>query len=553
MSLFGFFLGFSVWLMFQTFSYDYERGLFLVGAHVYSDFAATLPLIRSFSFGDNWPVEYPHYSGEPIHYHFLFFLLVGWLEKIGLPIHWALNLPSALGFFAILATLYVLAKRLFNDARIALLSVMFFLFNGSLSFWEYFKTHLLSLSTLNDISAITKFTAMGPWDGGPVLAFWNLNVYINQRHFCLALGFLLIFILSCLLLENRSKKVHVNTALFFGIIIGLFPLIHKPVMLMFAVVMSVYFIAFPYLRKFLFLVGAVSLVEMAILWLLSFTLGAGASEAIGWYPGFAIHDAKSFGEILTFFWYQFGLHCILIPIGVCLAPKRARLFILPALIVFVIAFSFRFSTDVLANHKFINFFLVVAQMLSAYVVMRGYDLMTRVFDKFHKPIRQTGNSLIKVMLAAVVLPLTLSGIIDFFPIVNAHMYEIQGSESSPEARWLHENTPKDAVVLNGLYLYDPASIVGRKIFLGYGYFVVTAGYDFWGRLEIFKKIVSSNDQKIFCPLLRENHIGYVISQDNRGDPDLPPTNHAYFTQNYTPSFVSPNRKISIFSTEILCS
>ena len=64
--LYAILLWFSTWIMFKTFSYDFETGKIMVGKKIWSDLAANLPLIRSFSYGDNWPPEYPIYPGEPI-------------------------------------------------------------------------------------------------------------------------------------------------------------------------------------------------------------------------------------------------------------------------------------------------------------------------------------------------------------------------------------------------------------------------------------------------------------------------------------------------------
>jgi hypothetical protein len=58
--------------MLRTFSYDYENSTILIYSMMLSDFAATIPLIRSFSMGDNWPPEYPIFPGSPIRYHYLF-------------------------------------------------------------------------------------------------------------------------------------------------------------------------------------------------------------------------------------------------------------------------------------------------------------------------------------------------------------------------------------------------------------------------------------------------------------------------------------------------
>ena len=89
-SIFGFFL------MFSTFSS--MDGNMIISSKAWSDFASHIPLIRSFSLGSNFPVEYPLFPGEPIKYHFIFYYLVGLLEKIGLNIGLALNIPSFIGF-----------------------------------------------------------------------------------------------------------------------------------------------------------------------------------------------------------------------------------------------------------------------------------------------------------------------------------------------------------------------------------------------------------------------------------------------------------------------
>ena len=121
--------------MWRTF--QYHNHTFYISAKVWSDFAAHLPLIRSFSWGQNWPPEYPLFPGEPIRYHFLFYFLVGQLEKLGLPLDWALNLPSALGFGGLLTIIYLFSKFIFQSSLTGFLAVILFLFNSSLSFLEF--------------------------------------------------------------------------------------------------------------------------------------------------------------------------------------------------------------------------------------------------------------------------------------------------------------------------------------------------------------------------------------------------------------------------------
>jgi len=103
-------LVFSFFLMFKTFQITPDGNLKLA-LKLWSDFAATIPLIRSFSLGDNFPPQYPIFAGPPIRYHFLFYLVVGFLEKIGVRLDWALNIPSAISFFALILIIYFFTNK----------------------------------------------------------------------------------------------------------------------------------------------------------------------------------------------------------------------------------------------------------------------------------------------------------------------------------------------------------------------------------------------------------------------------------------------------------
>jgi hypothetical protein len=535
---------FSVWIMLRTFSYDYDNSRILVAGSIRSDFAATLPLIRSFSMGDNWPPEYPIFPGSPIRYHYGFALLVGKLEAIGVPIHWALNIPSIVGFFLILLMIHLLAKKWFGDPRIGVLGIAFFLLNGSLGFLQFFQKFPLSLSTVNDIVSNRYFSAMGPWDHGNVLGVWHLLVYISQRHFSIALGILLSFVYVCHCLEGKSRKSQLYWALFFGILIGVFPVFHKAVLLIFAVVMVVYFLLLPFSRLFLFATGAISILVMGLLWLLSFN-PFGAATGFGWYPGFMIHGSLSLVNAVKFFWYQFGLHAVLIPVGYCLVPKRVKIFMLPAVIVFIAAFLFRFSQrEVLVGHKFFNFFLIMGQILTAYVVVRAFDFASTKFPR--AKILSFG------MAGVLVFFLTLSGVIDVFPIANLGSHKAPDVDSKPGARWFADNTPGDAVVLTSQFMYSPASIAGRKIFLGYAYFTNSAGYDTRGRRKIVDAIYRGDNRDSMCRLLHLNNISYVEVDEFKPNPRRPAVNVEYFRANFVPEYVSENGRYEVYSTAALC-
>jgi hypothetical protein len=535
---------FSFWIMFRTFSYDSESSSILVSNLLWSDFAATLPLIRSFSMGENWPPEYPIFPGSPIRYHYLFFFLVGKLEALGVPLHWALNVPSALGFFLLLAMIYLLGRKWFDDARVGVLGVVFFLFNGSMGFVQFFQKFPPSLATLSALLSHDQFSAMGPWDGGQVLGVWHLLVFVNQRHFSVALGILLGFIYVCHRLEGARRGSQLGWALLCGTLIGFFPIFHKPVLLMFAVVMSAYFMLLPRSRPFLLATGAVSVLVMGLLSVLPFNAFA-APGGFGWYPGFMIHDSLGLIHTLKFFWYQFGLHALLIPLGCCLAPRRLRGLLIPPFIVLGIGFLFRFSEkEVLVGHKFFNFFLLIGQLFTAYAIVRAYDFASENLPRWR----------VAALAAAAggVSLLTLSGVIDFLPIANRHTVAIRDIRANPAARWFAENTPKDALVLTSEYFYPAPSIAGRKVFMGYAYFTDSAGYDTEGRLEIVESIYRAESLEGMCSLLRSNRIDYVDVEEHGADQGRPPVNLQYFRENFSADYVSADGRYAVYSTARMC-
>ncbi len=502
------FLLFSLFLMFHTFGYDSAQKNILIARTLWSDFGSHIPLIRSFSMGNNWPPEYPIFPGEPIRYHFLFYLLVGMLAKIGFRLDWALNIPSALGFTLLLFGIWTLATLLFKDKRIAVLSILFFLFNGSLSFIKFFTRQPLSFRD---------FPAFGPWDGGMITAFWNLNIYTNQRH--LAWGFALgIWFLVWVV----SSKKPIIGALLWGLSIGALPYFHQPTLIIMAILMGTNFLFFPRLRLPILIAASIGLFLIA-----PQLLTMPKTESLSWFPGYLIHDKLSIINFLSFWFQNLGLHTILIPFGFFILPSRAKKILLPLFFLFILGNLFKFSMEVAANHKFFNFALILGNMISAYVIIR-------------------------MRVPILVGILILSGLIDFFVIVNDTKGPLPDVGNNQTASWIAANTPKDAVFLNSSFLYHPASLAGRKIFLGWPYFAWSAGYDTYGRMAEMRTMYESKNPNVFCPLLKKHTISYVTVEDTKGDPNLPNIDVSYFLDNYKPAFEDADGKLRIYSFLVLC-
>jgi len=516
-------LAFSFWLMLHTFSW--QDGSILIASKAWSDFASHIPLIRSFSLGDNWPPEYPIFPGEPIRYHFLFYWGVGILEKLGLRIDYALNIPSALSFFLLLLSIYLLARHLFKSRFVASLSVLLFLFNGSFSCLEFFRAHPLSINTLSDLLNNTTFPSFGPYDGKTVSAFWNLNVYTNQRHLALPFSLLLLLVYF-LLKDDEDKKVSRTQIISGGLFIGILPFAHSSIFAMAILVLGMLFILLK--RRRLTIVGIFFLGFVLSLPRVIF-LGRTAGFTPILQLGYLTPDPVNFISFSKYWFLNLGLSFLLIPVGFLLSSREQRRLLVAFLPLFLVGNLVQFTIEMAGNHKFFNVFLAVSNIYVAYVVFCVWK----------------SKLLGKVVASFLIIFLTLSGVIDFFAIKNDSSYKIEDYSKNPDVLWIRDNTPKNAVFLNSTYLYNPASLAGRKIFLGWPYFAWSLGHDTNKRDFEQGALLLAKNPEATCGQFTKNNIEYVVvSQENNLE-----VNSKFLQNSLKNVYNNPRSGLLIFSTE----
>lgn len=521
-------LTFSFWLMFSTFSYN--NGSMLIATKAWSDFASHIPLIRSFSFGGNFPPEYPIFPGEPIRYHFLFYALVGVLEKLGLRIDYALNIPSAFSFAGLLIIIYYLAKKLFKSKFVGLLSVIFFLFNGSLSFLEFFKTHPLSISSISDIFNNSIFPSFGPYDGKIVSAFWNLNIYTNQRH--LAFSFFLVLLIIYLLYTKTIFKKWITISLV-GFIINILLFTNPAALLIAFLFISWLFFLKPKQNFWLLLT-----LPMLLLWLFIFPSFFISSHNVIFKPGFLIPNPLNFLSFINYWILNFGLSTILIPLSFFKINRKLKLLFLPMIILFIAPNLLQFSPDMINNHKFFNFFLILGSMLTVNLLVYLWknNNLRGLFYKF--------------LCIFLFIFLTLSGIIDLMPIKNDRFITINDYPVNQDIKWIMENTPKNSVFLNSSYLYNPTSLAGRKIFFGYSYFAWSYGYDTKKREKVFLEMLEGQTKNRVCLLLKKSNISFVELNNFPSKPIDP--NWNLWRNNFKVIYSNPRTGETIYNVFFSC-
>lgn len=191
---FGSLLIFVTWIMFYVF--HMKNGYLYSGFSVYGDYAPHTAMMRSFSYGNNFPTQYPHFGGEDVKYHFMFQFLAGNLEYLGMRIDFAYNSVSILSLLGFFMMLYALAKRLTGSFAGGVLSVAFMVFRSGTAFFRFVWEHIQAgdlWSTLAENTSFIGYTTNENW------GLWNFNVYLNQRH--LAFGLILVALAIWIFLE----------------------------------------------------------------------------------------------------------------------------------------------------------------------------------------------------------------------------------------------------------------------------------------------------------------------------------------------------------------
>ena len=497
-SIFGFFL------MFSTFSS--MDGNLIISSKAWSDFASHIPLIRSFSLGSNFPVEYPLFSGEPIKYHFIFYYLVGLLEKIGLNIGLALNIPSFIGFMFLLFMIYYFSKEVFKSKAVGILSTIFFLFNSSLSYVYFFKKYPLSKETINQLITNADFLSFAPYGDGIVSAFWNLNIYTNQRHLAISFALSLFIIYQVIkpVLNREQSKTKIYIIL--GSILGLSFFLHTAVFLMTGITLLALLIYFSKIRKDIFIL-------LATAGLISIPQYLYLSGSPGFSPhlqlGYLISGNLTLQNFSEFWIYNLGLSLILIPLGFIFANRVQKKILLAFFVLFLVGNFIQFSIEIASNHKFFNYFLIIGNMFSA------FTLVSLIKQK---------NYLI-TFIPILFFFMILGGLIDIFPILNDRKFELTDYTINKDTNWILNNTNPDSIFLNSTYLYNPASLAGRKIFMGWPYFAWSAGYDVDKRGKFIEQVFSLSDKKTACKHLSSQNIDY-IRITNPPDPSFPKINQS---------------------------
>jgi DNA-binding beta-propeller fold protein YncE len=544
------------WMMFASF--NTKAGKLQIANPEYSDFGPNTALMQSFAVGHNFPTEYPHFSGDRIRYHFLFYFQAGNLEFLGLDPAWSLNLLSITTLVAMLMIVMTLGEVLFNSRAVGRLGSLLFFFFGSLSYVPFLQKQA---SVRAAIQAITNqrdyLQTIFPYRG-EAWGTWSQVTYLNQRHFASAIGILLLVLVFLVIryrtveakraearaatktmtaqpnglpdtaplavsanpsgdvresqIEMPSVSVAIQSTeettitaepfittlrpfIFSGVLLSLLPMWNSAVFIAAAAILGLLFILCPLRLQMLALAVTAGLIALPqMLFLSTGSDKAHMPKLLHW--GYTI-DHPTVANVVKYLGFTFGFKWLLIALALVFATNLQRRFFLAFLSLIAVAFSFQFTIEVLANQKFIHIWVIIANLFVAFALWRLWHVSlagTTLPGKFGA-----------IVATLLIIP---GGIIDFFPMHNTGWSEVT-YRNDPLIDWLKKNTTPRDIFLSDRFVNHPILMAGRRVFYGWPYYAWSAGYNASNRDRVYTELFENKDPWKVYHLLKENGISYV--------------------------------------------
>ena len=160
------------------------------------------------------------------------------------------------------------------------------------------------------------------------------------------------------------------------------------------------------------------------------------------------------------------------------------------------------SIETLANHKYLNVWLILSNLFAGYGIWRLWQVRSQGFK-------------VVTRLAAflVTTSIVLGGAIDLLPIHNCYWIQLK-YVGDHLTNWIRENTnPKD-VFLSDRFVNHQILLAGRRIFYGWPSFAWSSGYDTTQRDEEYRQLFESSDPYAVFRLLKKHKIAYVAWDDS---------------------------------------
>jgi DNA-binding beta-propeller fold protein YncE len=553
--LIGIFAVFASWQMFSTF--NMSAGKVQIANHQWSDFGSTVSIMQSFALGNNFPTEYPHFTGERMRYHFLYYFQAGNLEYLGLNPALANNLLSILTLVSMLVLIMTLGTILFRSRIVGRIGAVLFFFHGSLSFIPFFISQGSIGNALKTALTMRDFLPSVFDYRGELWGIWSQVVFLNQRHFASSIGIFLLVVIFLVIRyqasfspdENFEESVNHNADtenislknrlpatlktsapfIFSGALLGLMPMWNSAVFVAALAVLGLFFLLFPLRKQMIALAVTAALVALPqVIFLKTGNMRAAGYSLFHW--GYTI-ESPTFANVIQYLGFTFGFKLLLIAFALFFATQFQRRFFLAVSGLIALAFCFQFSDEVLANHKFLNIWLAATNIFVAFGLWRLWNS------------NLLKSALIsKIAVVALTTLITIGGIIDLFPIRNGYWMEMP-FENDTLVNWMRDQTEPQAIFLSHRFVNHGILLAGRRVFYGHPYYAWSAGYPTAERDVVYKKMFETQNPQEVWQMLRENRISYIaIDNQLRQDGFIKNLNETVFQKYFETVFQDTENK-----------
>lgn len=541
---FGILFACVTYMMFYVFYI--HGGRIYSGFTVYGDYAPHTAMMRSFSRGNNFPTQYPHFGGEDVKYHFMFQFLCGNLEYLGLPLDWAYNVPSILSLMGFLMLLYLLAVRITGKTSCGILTGILFFFRSGTAFFAYVLEHIKSGDLLEALAENTSFigyTLNENW------GLWNFNVYLNQRH--LAFGLLvisaavwiymdwleaglaheergLVWLKGRLFSRTAWKSRNLETALLLGMFLGLLAFWNGAALIGGLLILMGFGIFSD--GKLDYAVTAAAAVFFSLLQSRIFIRGQAMSPKLQF--GF-LAEEKTLWGVIVYLFLMSGVFFLGLGVLAIFCDRKGRVILFSFLFPAIFAFTVSLTPDINVNHKYI--------MISyAFLAIFWADALCRLFR------RGIGGKSTAVILS---LCLTVTGIYDFAIILrgNGPGRRVSVKAESGVTDWLSENLGKNDLLLTPQYSMNEVTMSGVMMYCGWPYYAWSAGYDTNYRAAQAVTIYTTADREELKETVEKERITYILFEEGM-EFEQRECREDVIRSVYPEVFESEDRRIRIYET-----
>ena len=507
---------FVTWMMFYVF--HMKDGILYSGFSVFGDYAPHTAMMRSFSKGNNFPTQYPHYGGQDVKYHFMFQFLVGNLEYLGMRIDIGYNLVSIFSLVGFLMILYAISYRMFRSFWAGAAAIVFFFFRSGTAFWQYLWEHFRAgdlAETLRENTSFIGYTTNENW------GLWNFNVYLNQRH--LAFGLLIVAAAVWIFMEwleagcSHSEKGiawigkrifskeawvcrNVEAAVLLGVFLGLTAFWNGAALiggLLILAGMAVFSDG-----KLDYAICAALAVFFSELQSKIFVSGSVMSPSFYW--GF-LAENKSLIGVIGYLAEISGFFFVGLVVTAVFLKRKERAVLFGFLLPLVFAFLVSLTPDINVNHKYVMVSYAFTAVFWGWTVREIFLAGKTGWKKW----------LGRVVCGILCICLTLTGIYDYVIILrdNDSGHRVTVNMNSDLTDWLSENLHKDDLLLTPEYTMDEVTMAGVMLYCGWPYYAWSAGYDTYYRAEQAVTIYTTDDQNVLKETVKQEKITYILFED----------------------------------------